>query len=325
MPTLQCMYYGHQLGVAVDLLAYGKYILGWIYRRRRCSALGFFLSESVGGPAAILVQVVIWIVSISAGGTKLVGTVGWNLIPRFNNDQSTDVWLSVYGQMVKNRLLYAGLALALMAGTMVIYHMKRKGVLGGRGRILSIEKEYFKNHYAGHFTAGVLFCLFAPVIVGLEALNQSQAGQVLDIYFSLLGIVLLTPPFMPEQNKDIRDLLASKEYPVRNVQLLRLLQAYLILAVLNLLVLFQMRLGACTFPFGTYFLCAMASCVFLGGLGILAYGITDNLGNRFILIPVFYYICCYGSRESIWGNFICFLSWRERWRIRYGLVQQALC
>ena len=36
--------------------------------------------------------------------------------------------------MVKNRLLYAGLALALMAGTMVIYHMKRKGVLGGRGK-----------------------------------------------------------------------------------------------------------------------------------------------------------------------------------------------
>ena len=135
MPTLQCMYYGHQLGVAVDLLAYGKYILGWILPEAAfVLALGFFLSESVGGPAAILVQVVIWIVSISAGGTKLVGTVGWNLIPRFNNDQSTDVWLSVYGQMVKNRLLYAGLALALMAGTMVIYHMKRKGALGGRGK-----------------------------------------------------------------------------------------------------------------------------------------------------------------------------------------------
>ena len=64
-------------------------------------------------------------------------------------------------------------------------------------RILSIEKEHFKNHYAGHFTAGVLFCLFAPVIVGMEALNRSQAGQVLDMYFSLLGIVLLTPLFMP--------------------------------------------------------------------------------------------------------------------------------
>ena len=172
-------------------------------------------------------------------------------------------------------------------------------------RILSIEKEHFKNHYAGHFTAGVLFCLFAPVIVGMEALNRSQAGQVLDMYFSLLGIVLLTPLFMPEQNKDIRDLLASKEYPVRNVQLLRLLQAYLILTLLNLLVLFRMRLGECTFPFGTYFFCAMASCVFLGGLGILAYGITDNLAIAY-MIPVFYYICCYGSGEKYMGKFYLF-------------------
>lgn len=135
MPTLQCVYYGHQMGVSVDVLAYGKYILGWILPETAfVLALGFFLAELFGGPAAILVQVVVWIVSISAGGTKLTGTVGWNLIPRFNNDQATEVWLSVFGQMVKNRLLYTGLAVLLMAGTVLIYHMKRKGVLGGRGK-----------------------------------------------------------------------------------------------------------------------------------------------------------------------------------------------
>ena len=100
-------------------------------------------------------------------------------------------------------------------------------------RILSIEIEHFKNHYAGHLAAALLLSLLAPVIMGMEALNQYQAGQILDVYFSLLGIVLLTPLFMPEQNKDIRDLLASREYPLRNIQLLRLLQAVVILAVLN--------------------------------------------------------------------------------------------
>lgn len=172
-------------------------------------------------------------------------------------------------------------------------------------RILSIEKEHFKNHYVGHLAAALLFCLLAPVIVGMEALNRYQAGQVLDMYFSLLGIVLLTPLFMPEQNKDIRDLLASREYPLRNIQLLRLLQAVVILAVLNLLVLFQMKLGECTFPFGTYFCCAMANCVFLGGLGIFAYGITDHLVIAY-MIPVFYYICCYGAGQKYLGKFYLF-------------------
>lgn len=172
-------------------------------------------------------------------------------------------------------------------------------------RILSIEIEHFKNHYAGHLAAALLLSLLAPVIMGMEALNQYQAGQILDVYFSLLGIVLLTPLFMPEQNKDIRDLLASKEYPVRNVQLLRLLQAGLGLALMNLFILFRMKLGECTFPFGTYFLCAMASCIFLGGLGIFAYGITDNLAIAY-MIPVFYYICCYGAGEKYLGKFFLF-------------------
>ena len=164
-------------------------------------------------------------------------------------------------------------------------------------RILSIEIEHFKNHYAGHLAAALLFSLLAPVIMGMEALNQYQAGQILDVYFSLLGIVLLTPLFMPEQNKDIRDLLASREYPLRNIQLLRLLQAVVILAVLNLLVLFQMKLGECTFPFGTYFCCAMANCVFLGGL--------DHLVIAY-MIPVFYYICCYGAGQKYLGKFYLF-------------------
>ena len=172
-------------------------------------------------------------------------------------------------------------------------------------RILSIEIEHFKNHYAGHLAAALLFSLLAPVIMGMEALNQYQAGQILDVYFSLLGIVLLTPLFMPEQNKDIRDLLASREYPLRNIQLLRLLQAVVILAVLNLLVLFQMKLGECTFPFGTYFCCAMANCVFLGVLGIFAYGITDHLVIAY-MIPVFYYICCYGAGQKYLGKFYLF-------------------
>lgn len=172
-------------------------------------------------------------------------------------------------------------------------------------RILSIEIEHFKNHYAGHLAAALLFTLLAPVIMGMEALNQYQAGQILDVYFSLLGIVLLTPLFMPEQNKDIRDLLASREFPMRNIHLLRLLQAVVILAVLNLLVLFQMKLGECTFPFGTYFWCAMANCLFLGGLGIFAYGITDHLVIAY-MIPVFYYICCYGAGQKYLGKFYLF-------------------
>lgn len=131
MPTLQCIYYGHTLGVSVDILAYGKYILGWLLPEAAfVLALGFFLTELTGGPAAILLQGIAWFVCIFLNTGKLVGSVGWNLIPRFNNDQSTDIWKNVFPEMVQNRLLYGGLSIAFLAAAIWVYHMKRKGVFG---------------------------------------------------------------------------------------------------------------------------------------------------------------------------------------------------
>lgn len=131
MPTLQCIYYGHTLGVSVDVLAYGKYILGWLLPEAAfVLALGFLLTELTGGPVAILLQGIFWFVSIFLNMGSLVGNVGWGLVPRFNNDQSTDIWIEVFPQMVQNRLLYAVLSIVLLGITVWIYHLKRKGVFG---------------------------------------------------------------------------------------------------------------------------------------------------------------------------------------------------
>ena len=49
----------------------------------------------------------------------------------------------------------------------------------------------------------------------------------------------------------------------------------------------------------------MANCLFLGGLGIFTYGITDHLVIAY-MIPVFYYICCYGAGQKYLGKFYLF-------------------
>lgn len=172
-------------------------------------------------------------------------------------------------------------------------------------RYLQIAKEYLKHHYAGHLLAALLFCAAAPLIVGMEALDARQSAQVMEMYLTMIGIILLVPIFWPDQNKDIRDLLASKEMPVIQIHLVRLLEALLILAVMTGGFLFRMRYGECTFEFAKSFWGTYATCVFMGGLGVFVYGIFDNLPVAY-MIPMVYYICNYGAGKKYMGPFVLF-------------------
>lgn len=141
MPLFQCIYYGKSLGVSVDNLAFVKYFFGWLLPTIAVvTAMGFFVTELTNGPVAILFQGVWWLVSVFFNFQKLVGGVGWNLVPRFNSDQETAVWLSVFPQMVKNRIFYSLLTVVLTAATVGIYQLKRKGVLGS-GRKISANRK----------------------------------------------------------------------------------------------------------------------------------------------------------------------------------------
>lgn len=170
---------------------------------------------------------------------------------------------------------------------------------------LVIAKEYLKHHYAGHILAAVLFCLFAPLVVGMEALDARQSAQVMEMYLSLIGIILLVPLFLPDQNRNIRDVIASKETPVIYLHLIRLLEGLFVLTVLVLGFLFWMRQGECSFDFLKGFWGTLANGLFMGGLGICLYGLFDNLPVAY-MIPMIYYICNYGGGSKYLGPFYLF-------------------
>lgn len=172
-------------------------------------------------------------------------------------------------------------------------------------KYLQIAKEYLKHHYAGHLLAALIFCGAAPLIVGMEALDVRQSAQVMEMYLSMIGIILLVPMFWPDQNKDIRDLLASKETPVLQIHFVRLLEALMVLAVMIVGFLLWMRHGECTFEFAKCYWGTFATCIFMGGMGVFIYGIFDNLPVAY-MIPMVYYICNYGAGKKYLGPFSLF-------------------
>lgn len=172
-------------------------------------------------------------------------------------------------------------------------------------KYLAVTKEYLKYHYAGHFLAAFLFCAAAPLIVGIEALDPRQSAQVMEMYLSVIGIILLVPLFIPEQNKDIRDVVAARKTPMLFQYVVRLFLGLIFLGIFVCLFLLWMREGQCRFSFGKSYAGTLANCIFLGGLGIFFFGIGDNFPAAY-MVPMLYYVANYGSGKKYLGKFFLF-------------------
>jgi hypothetical protein len=172
-------------------------------------------------------------------------------------------------------------------------------------RYLNIAKVYLKFQFFPHITVAILLCVVSPFIMGIENLDYISCAKILEMYVSLLGIILLVPIFYPDQDKEIKDLILSKKESISTLHVIRLIQAILILGLLVYLYLVYLKIGNCQFPFAKYYYGTLSTCIFMGGIGILSYSIIDNISIAYA-IPILYYMLCYGSGDKYLGKFYLF-------------------
>lgn len=144
-PALQSLYFANSIGIEGDAFAFVRYIFGWLLPIILfTTSIGFFFTELTDGPSGILVQVIWWIISIFMSSGNLIGSVGWSLVPRFNTVGKYEIYLSIFNELVVNRIIYSIISIVLMMLTIIIYSWKRKGVLNIGGKILSNSKSKFE-------------------------------------------------------------------------------------------------------------------------------------------------------------------------------------
>lgn len=180
---------------------------------------------------------------------------------------------------------------------------------------LQIEKVYFKHHFFLPVFIVSGLCLLSPLLMGVENLDPYQTAKVMEMFFSLMGLILCVPVFLPDFDLSIRELLESKKVPMLMLHILRLLQSLLVLTVILLVFLSFLRQKNCSFPFWEYFLGTMADCLFLGGMGLVVYSISDYVTMAY-MIPFLYYIMNIGGGKYL-GKFYLFSmmtgSFEETW------------
>lgn len=132
-----------------------------------------------------------------------------------------------------------------------------------------------RHNFLPHYLAAASVLLAAPVIFGLSELSERMAALPMETLSPIIGAVLMTPVFMPEQSESISDVVRSKKTSHTLVCFLRLMcSAVLALALVGALALYMRHSGSQVTA--RLFAGAAGSALALGSLGFFAAAVGDN-------------------------------------------------
>lgn len=120
-------------GYEIDMLAFAKYSAMWLLPSLLVTAaVGMLLTEIFSPLIAVFVQGAWWFGGIFASTGGLTGSItSFVLVPRHNSLYKADQFAETFRQFTFNRIFYTVLAFALLAVTIVVYEIKRRGSFNG--------------------------------------------------------------------------------------------------------------------------------------------------------------------------------------------------
>lgn len=169
--------------------------------------------------------------------------------------------------------------------------------------IWEAAKINLKHNACLSIAVSAVIVLLIPVIVGTANLDMYASAVPLEMFVSLIGIVMLTPVFAPEQNADIDDLVSSKYVSTVKIYLIRTVYSIMILALLTGLFCVYMGIRNCDVTLGLI-TGTLSDAIFLGSLGMITSSICNNTVIAY-MIPLVYYAVNYGMGGKL-KNFYLF-------------------
>lgn len=192
-------------------------------------------------------------------------------------------------------------------------------------RYVVVARENQKHNLWIPFLICILLLLDSPLFLGIENLTEPEAAKVLEYYAVFISIILLPAVFLPEQDKDIRDLLSSKYMPVAKLYGIRMTQAIIYLMLLLGIYMCVLKAGNCEFAFLKLYMGELATMVFLGGMGIFFYALTDQVVVGYMIPLLYYMLNITISPNKIKGLYLFSMSiGKYEWKWTLGIAGVVL-
>lgn len=185
---------------------------------------------------------------------------------------------------------------------------------------LKLLRINLKHNFIPHAVIAVIVAVFTPLIITINSLDEKMAARPLEMMLSIVGIILLTPIFMPEQNENIRDVIRSKKTDHTRVCILRIFYSVAALAILiGVFTIVMSFSGSCVTL--RHFVGGFATAFFLGAIGILIAGISGNTTSAY-MVSLIYYIANFTLKDKL-GYFYLFSMCSGSFKEKYCLIFSA--
>ncbi len=156
-------------------------------------------------------------------------------------------------------------------------------------KFLDVTKVQIKYFLWVNILLSIALVIATPLLFGVKNLDSIASSFVLERFVALIGIVLFTPLFSPETDKNISELVESKNTSPTFVYLSRLLVSILVLVTLIAISIITMWLGACEFNVIRFGFGTLSTALFLGSLGFVTFAISSNVVVGYML-PIAIYM-----------------------------------
>lgn len=170
-------------------------------------------------------------------------------------------------------------------------------------QVWQIAKANLRHNFLPLLLLSAIIMMLTPVLFGTTNLDSKAAAVPLEMLISIIGIILLVPIFQPEQDDEIKDIIASKYIDSTYVYIIRV--AYSVIGIILLVLIFSLFMLLCgceitaELVYGT-----IADSMFLGAIGFLASALTNNLPVS-VMVSLLYYVINITMKSKL-GNFNLF-------------------
>lgn len=169
--------------------------------------------------------------------------------------------------------------------------------------ILEIATINIQHNALSSIIVCIIITALIPIIVGTANLDANAAALPMEMFVSLIGIIILTPIFQPEQNSDINGLVSSKYINITSIYIIRTIYSIIFLIILISLFSAYMYIRHCDITLWLI-IGTISNAIFLGSLGMITSSICNNTIIAY-MIPTVFYALNYGMGSKL-KNFYLF-------------------
>ena len=168
------------------------------------------------------------------------------------------------------------------------------------GKIIGVN---LRHNFLMPFASALGVLILTLLMFNITSLQGMEAARPIEFLLCFIGVTLLVPIFLPEQDDNIRDVVCSKKINYYNILLIRIL--YSVAAMILLITFFISLMKVCESQVTVQHLIGgVASAWFLGAVGFAAAGITNNVTVGY-MAAMLYYLANYGMKDKV-GKFFLF-------------------